>query len=325
MHHITDTLHLACLPRSSMLIYLYQLDDPFDRQFILLFPRALRYQRRLTYFLPLYELCPKLYLPYHRRSFTDGFCSNMASSIASSITSYIAKKEHGIYNYGIEIWKSCTSCHQVLRACCFPPCSAAVPSNPASHHCSTRMRNDHTTFGLVRVPSRRNATIFTACKALRAMLTFLPKFQLFRLFDSESYGWPTINIGLSFLSLDTTVAADQPSDAPELLITSILCGCCCSHCCRQNPTSREEILALRNPATSQHYNTAPAPSNHQRCRRQRRRRHMVCWHGIWNSYALCDGWTDRCLQASGRCLVEEGGNVTGWALPVSYYAAYPAL
>ena len=229
----------------------YQLDDPFDRQFILLFLRALRYQRRLTYFLPLHELCPKLCLSYYRRSLTYGFCSNIASSMASSIASYMAKKEHGIYNCGIEIWKSCTSCHQVLRACCFPPCGAAIPSNPANHYCSTRMRNDHTTFGLVRMPSRRNATIFMLAKRCAQSSR---SFQLFRLFDSESYGWPTINISLSFLSLDTTVAADQPSDAPELLITSVLCGCCGSHCCRQILISREGILALRNSVTSQHRN-----------------------------------------------------------------------
>ena len=39
MHHTTDALYLACLPWSSMLIHLSQLDDPFDRQFVSLFLR----------------------------------------------------------------------------------------------------------------------------------------------------------------------------------------------------------------------------------------------------------------------------------------------
>ena len=67
MHHATDALRLACLPRSGMLIHLSQLDDPFDRQFVLLHPRE-------------------------------------ATESEPSMAFDIAKKEHGIYIYmGIRI------------------------------------------------------------------------------------------------------------------------------------------------------------------------------------------------------------------------------
>ena len=52
----------------------------------------------------------------------------------------------------------------------------------------------------------------------------------------------------------TLVAHDAPSEAPKPLFTSVLCGCCRLHRCRQNLTSGEESLA--NPGTPQLRNIA---------------------------------------------------------------------
>ena len=94
------------------------------------------------------------------------------------MASYIAKKEHGIYNCGIEIWKSCTSYHQVLRACCFPPRSAAAPSITADHHCSTRINMLCRMWlsPVAKLPERHH---FYACRALCAKLMFFSCFSTF--------------------------------------------------------------------------------------------------------------------------------------------------
>ena len=81
------------------------------------------------------------------------------------------------------------------------------------------------------------------------ILALLPKIGLF---GYESSGLPPINNGLSFSSLDTTVSSHQPSDVPEQLFTSVLCGCCCLYRCRRILTSGEEIMALRSSAILQH-------------------------------------------------------------------------
>ena len=135
--------------------------------------------------------------------------------------------------------------------------------------------------------------MFIACKAPRAKFIFLLKFRL-----SES-GLPSINIGLFLLLPNTIVASHQPSDAPEPLITSVLCGCCCSHRCRQIQTSGEGILALRNSrntATLQHRTCSehPPPTPTPPTLYS-----ILGWKNGMR-HALCDELMDRCLQASGR-------------------------
>ena len=100
-----------------------------------------------------------------------------------------------------------------------------------------------------------DATIFLAIW-YRTVSTssYLQLFRLFNFFDffdfatAVAHSLPSIHLILYRPSL---VASYAPSEAPEPLFTSDLCGCCRKHHCRQILTSGEEILA-----------SAPAPTPH---------------------------------------------------------------
>ena len=97
---------------------------------------------------------------------------------------------------------------------------------------------------------------FFLCRFLRyRVLNILRLFRLFQLFNT-----PTIDLPfLSFYSPNpyrpSLVASNTPSDAPEPLFTSVLCGRSHQHRCRQILTFGEEILASWNSAPV----PAPAP------------------------------------------------------------------
>ena len=125
---------------------------------------------------------------------------------------------------------------------------------------------------------RLNATVFFARFLRFRMLGFLRCFRLFQLFNT-----PFNNTHFStFLSPNllrpTLVASYAPSDPPEPLFTSVLCGCYRLLSLSPNPDSREEILAFRSSATPQHRNTAITVDHHQRHRR----------HNDWYAGQECD-------------------------------------
>ena len=80
-------------------------------------------------------------------------------------------------------------------------------------------------------------------------------FEFFEFFDFSTL-LPTMDLFLpsahSFRLRPPLVTCYAPSEAPKPLFTSVLCGRCRLHRCRQILTSGEEILALRSSATSQH-------------------------------------------------------------------------
>ena len=101
-------------------------------------------------------------------------------------------------------------------------------------------------------------------------------FRLFRLSNIPSSDGSYLTFLSPNLYRPTLVARYAPSEAPDPLFTSVLCGCCRSHRCRQIPTSGEEILALRSSATSQNRTCSyqpPPPTPPTSCSCQRS---MVC-------------------------------------------------
>ena len=114
----------------------------------------------------------------------------------------------------------------------------------------------------------------------------------------------------SFDILTPAVAHHGRSDVPGALFTSDLCGCRCLHCCRQILTFGGE-----KPWRS----AAP----HLLRSAQRRRRHRVWMDGcLMDEWLWTGGWLLVCRH-QGRCLVEEGGNVTGWACVAYLLATLP--
>ena len=88
------------------------------------------------------------------------------------------------------------------------------------------------------------------CCALRC----LQRFQLFRLSNIPSKHRSYLTFRSPNPFRPPLVAGYAPSEAPEPLFTSVLCGRCCLLSLSPNPDSGEEILALRNSASS----TAPS-------------------------------------------------------------------
>ncbi len=70
-------------------------------------------------------------------------------------------------------------------------------------------------------------------------------FQLFNIWILPTTTCHPSILTYSFNILTPAVAHHGRSDAPEALFTSVLCGCCCSHRCRQILTVGGKILALR--------------------------------------------------------------------------------
>ena len=112
---------------------------------------------------------------------------------------------------------------------------------------------------------------------------FFRFFRFFRLSNIPSNHGAYLTFRSLNLYRPPLVARYAPSEAPEPLITSVLCGCCCSHRCRRILTFGEEILALRSSATSQHRNIAtPTTANHH----QRRRRHAAANDRWYTGYRM---------------------------------------
>ena len=89
---------------------------------------------------------------------------------------------------------------------------------------------------------------FRALKILR----YLQLFWLFWLSNIPSNHRSYLTILSPNPYQPSLVARYAPSNPPEPLFISILCGCYRLHRCHQILTSRKEILALHSSATSQH-------------------------------------------------------------------------
>ena len=81
---------------------------------------------------------------------------------------------------------------------------------------------------------------------LAILFNFFDFFDYFNLATAVAHLLPSIHLILDRPSL---VASNIPSDAPEPLLTRYLHCRCRKHCCRQLPTFREKILAVRELRT----------------------------------------------------------------------------
>ncbi len=135
-----------------------------------------------------------------------------------------------------------------LRARCLPPRSTH-PTALQTHRCSTPT-SSKTMPDLAQsgCQARWNATIFITCAfAFLLRENYIPFKISFDFFDfsilpTTAYHPSTLTYYFDILT--PAVAHPGRSDAPEALFTSVLCGCCCPHRCRQ-------ILQLRSSAPLQ--------------------------------------------------------------------------
>ena len=126
---------------------------------------------------------------------------------------------------------------------------------------------------------------------------------------------------LTILSLNfyrpSLLAGYAPSDTPEPLFTSTLCGYRCLHRYRQILTSGEGILALRSSVTPTcSYQPTPAPPTSSSFQRS-----MVCriWDVIWSLYALCVmRWIAPCTTRASLSLMSLCACYHGIAAAMAY-------
>ena len=130
-------------------------------------------------------------------------------------------------------------------------------------------------------------------------------FSNFSILDPTAYHPSTSTC--SFDILIPTVAQYGPFDTPEPLFTSVLCVCCCSHRCRQILIVGEKSWRSA-PLRPRNHSTPPTSQG---------------LDGLMDGGIAMNGRMDPSYRHQGRCLVEEGGNVTGWACVAYLLATLP--
>ncbi len=112
-----------------------------------------------------------------------------------------------------------------------------------------RMLSDYTNSGLVPCGSTPLFSLqFNIALFRHFECSILQYFRLFRLLRPSNHEASLLAFYSSNFNRPSLVASPAPSNAPEPLFTSLLCGRCRIHRCHQIPTPGEESLASWNSA-----------------------------------------------------------------------------